>query len=113
MLFLMLFSIFSSQGVTYAEMSPSPLLCARGENLRIEVSNSVFHSAKVITKVDFIKEEQKVIFKGWQKVAPLKNHYGIFERRLSDLGLTPEQSRTCGYFWEDPNGERTELFLSE
>jgi hypothetical protein len=109
----MLFSIFSSQGVTFAEMSPSPVLCIQGDILRIEVSNSVFHSSKVITEVEFIKEQDMVVFKGWQKVAPLKNHNGVFERKLSDLGLNPEQGRACRYFWQDPDGTRTEILLTE
>jgi hypothetical protein len=111
MLFIMLFSLFSSSGVTYAEMSAPPVLCIQNNLLRIEVSNSAFSSAKVITKIEFLHEKNEVLIRGWHKVAPLHKYNGVFEKKFTELNLSAEQAATMNFFWVDPDGKKTTLSL--
>ncbi len=109
---MLLLSFFGSRGVTYAEMIPPPQLTLTEYSLSLQVSNSIQHSSLVITRVEFERDEDCVILKGWQKLAPLSKYDGHFEKPLNDLDLTSETAPDLGYYWEDPNGNRTQMELS-
>ncbi len=108
---MLLLSFLGSRGVTFAEMAPPPQLTLTEHSLSLQVSNSREHSSLVITKIEFSRDEDCVILKGWQKLAPVSKHDGHFEEPFENLDLTYETASQVKYYWEDPNGNRTQIEL--
>ena len=112
LLALMVF-LFKSIGVEFAEMASPPIIQVNDDKLFIQVSNSTFHSSKVITKLEFYCEPGVILIKGWQKTASIKKYDGRFVENLSSLDLSPEMAINSKFFWVNTDGSRTEITLKK